>query len=66
MSGLTLRMSHLKKLGSQWYSLLYGIVAILLITPVLALAAQRLPLEPKGNSWTHRLGPKGDSWTNRG
>jgi sodium/bile acid cotransporter 7 len=46
VSGLTLRMSHLRQLGSQWGAVAYGIVAILFLTPLLALLAQALPLDP--------------------
>lgn len=46
VSGLTLRMSHLRRLGSQWGAVAYGIVAILFLTPLLALLAQALPLQP--------------------
>lgn len=46
VSGLTLRMSHFRRLGTHWQSVLYGLVVILLGTPLLAPLALRLPLEP--------------------
>jgi uncharacterized membrane protein YhaH (DUF805 family) len=46
ISGLTLRMEDFQNVLRQWRGLLYGLIAILLLTPTLALAARRLPLQP--------------------
>ena len=46
-TGLTLKTSDFHQLARNWPAVTYGVIAILLITPILALGAQALPLEPK-------------------
>ena len=46
-AGLTLRTSDFRQLARHWVAVVYGIVAICLLTPFLALPIQHLPLEPE-------------------
>ena len=45
-TGMTLRGRDFRSLAGQWVAILYGIVAILGLTPFMALPVQYLPLEP--------------------
>jgi solute carrier family 10 (sodium/bile acid cotransporter), member 7 len=47
ISGLTLQNDEFADLLKKPISILYGVFAILFVTPLLSLITQRLPLQPK-------------------
>jgi hypothetical protein len=47
ISGLTLKSNDLKQALKNWVGVLYGIFAILVLTPCVGFVTQQIPFKPK-------------------
>ena len=46
-SGLLLRISDFRQIARYWLAMVYGLIMILFVSPLMALLAQALPLQPE-------------------